>query len=121
VKHILGTSSLLLLCISGPGQAQPSIGKEEVRAFLEAVGCTRLPMGACELLDAQNAQNILDTYKATLSERFCGTRNLNAARIMLETEQATNLTECARFIRVAGVSQPRQPSETAPARTSPKY
>jgi hypothetical protein len=66
--------------------------------FLQSVGCSQLPMGSCEALDADNAQNIMATYRAVLLQRFCGFGNVNEARIALQTGNADQPAECRELL-----------------------
>lgn len=67
-------------------------------AFLRSVGCSVLPMGTCDLLNADNARNIMLTHRAILASHFCGTTNFNAAKQLLQLGDATNPDECRALL-----------------------
>ncbi len=64
--------------------------------FMKSVGCQKLPMLSCELLDATNARNIALTYRGLLSQRFCGTINVGEAKQLVEIGAAS--PECEAVI-----------------------
>ena len=71
--------------------------------FLKSVGCSTLPMGACDLLDANNARSIFNTYQAVLRSKFCGTTNLESAKQLLALGDATNPIACRDLLKINGV------------------
>lgn len=71
------------------------------RDFLIGVGCSNLPMGTCEMLDADNARNILRTHRSVLSSKFCGSANFNVARQLLESGMADQPNECGELLRLS--------------------
>jgi hypothetical protein len=42
-----------------------------IESFLESVGCSQLPMGSCEALNADNARSLLIARKILLFRKFC--------------------------------------------------
>jgi hypothetical protein len=55
-------------------------------------------MGACELLNAENARNILLTHRAVLSSKFCGTIHFQSARQLLDLGDAPSPNECRALL-----------------------
>jgi len=75
-------------------------GDSAALTFLKSAGCTQLPMGTCDMLDADNAQNIMTTYRAVLLSKFCGSINVNEARQMLASDNAADPAECRELLSV---------------------
>ena len=99
MKHIVSPRPLAVLVLASiltatslPVSAQTN--GESLFEFLKSAGCSQLPFGACDALDADNAQSIGLTYKATFVEHYCGTRNFAAARQLLETDMALDADAC---------------------------
>jgi hypothetical protein len=70
---VVAIGAAVLLGEQLPAKAQSSsTNGVAAKAFLEAVGCSQLPIGTCELLNADNAVNILATHRAALRQRYCG-------------------------------------------------
>jgi hypothetical protein len=65
---------------------------------MKSVACSKLPLLSCELLDPENAVNIMLTYHAILTLRFCGTDNPDNAKQLLESGVATSPAECRAFL-----------------------
>lgn len=87
--------------------ATPSPASAQSRAlydFLEAVGCSQLPMGACELLSPENARNIAATHQAFLLRYYCGngTGGVAGARALLEVDAALHPSECRTLVNSLG-------------------
>ncbi len=102
VKVTLLAAPLRPALPAGPPRAENS-GRtrgQQILAFMETVACSRLQTGACELLNAENARNILLTHRAVLSMRLCGSGNFNTARVALETEFAPSLAECRELLQI---------------------
>lgn len=68
--------------------------------FMKEVGCTQLPMGACELLDADNARGIMLTKRAILLEHFCGSRSEESSRQLLAISMANKEYECRALLEL---------------------
>ena len=78
-----------------------AVSAEQVKAFLQSVGCSQLPTGTCEALSATNAKNILTTYFSQLSNAYCGSGNFSSAEQLLEMGDAVDAEKCRRLLAVA--------------------
>ena len=87
---------LFLIFVGVPGLAHSS----PALTFMESVGCSVLPMGSCDLLNADNARGIALTYRAVLASKFCGSSNFNEAKQLLEIGDATSPDECKLLVSV---------------------
>lgn len=68
--------------------------------FLKAVGCSQIPLSACDALDPENAQNIILTYKALLVNKNCGYGSIEAAKQAVENEIfVLDEVNCRRLLR----------------------
>lgn len=70
--------------------------------FLKEVGCSQLPFQACDVLDRDNAVNILRAYQALLVNKNCGTGNIEAAKQLLEIDSALDPDRCRAVLRGIG-------------------
>jgi hypothetical protein len=74
--------------------------RAQVAEFLKTVGCSALPMGACELLDSENARNLMLTHRAVLTSKFCGTINFQAAKQLVQMGNAPRPAECRTLLEL---------------------
>jgi hypothetical protein len=96
-RAVLWTSALVVkLVVAGPLAAQDS----PALAFLQSVGCSVLPMGSCDMLNADNALGIARTYRSILAGKFCGSTNFVEARQLLELGDAPSPNECRALVEV---------------------
>ena len=107
---VVAIGAAVLLGEQLPAKAQSSsTNGVAAKAFLEAVGCSQLPIGTCELLNADNAVNILATHRAALRQRYCGTMNASQARALVG--MGTVSGHCRTLLELAGEVQPSGPDQ----------
>lgn len=94
-----GIALIALAAVGMQTPAQAATG-EQVKAFLQSVGCSRLPTGACEALSATNAKNILKAYQSRLSAAYCGSGNFSQAKQLYEMGNALDAAKCKRLLDV---------------------
>lgn len=82
-----------------PKKSPVSAASEFAFNFLKEVGCTQLPFQACEVLDPDNAVNVLKTYETLLVNKYCGTGNVNAAKQLVEIEMALDNDRCRAVLK----------------------
>ena len=72
----------------------------DVPEFIKTVLCelANMPMGSCDLLDPEVYKDIKRAKWGILSMKYCGTGQINAARGMLELDQAPDPQKCAALV-----------------------
>lgn len=99
MKRIKDWTSVAAAFVVALLASQPAHAYSSVYEFMKSVGCSRIPMAACDTLDPENARNIYATYKFQLRQAFCGSGNINAARQLYEMGDAPSPRECAYVLR----------------------
>jgi hypothetical protein len=91
---LAGSALFLALAVTQPAYAYSSAYE-----FLKSVGCSRLPLAACDTLDPENARNIYASHKFQLRQAFCGSGNINAARQLYDLGDAPSPAECRYLLQ----------------------
>ena len=99
LRWITGAAVLGILICSGDlavGQSK----KFDVPEFVKTVLCelANMPLGSCDLLDPNVYKAIQKAKWGILSNRYCGTGQINAAKGMLELGHAPNPQKCAALV-----------------------
>lgn len=80
----------------------PNPASEFAYNFLKEVVCLQIPLAGCDVLDRDNAINVLRASQAVLVNKYCGTGNIQAAKQMVETETSLDNDRCRSVLKGIG-------------------
>lgn len=95
-----GLSLILMLGVATPAPAR-SAGTYAYN-FLKEAGCQLLPLQACDVLDSDNAINILRLYEIKLLTYHCGYSSTHQAKMALDSDGTLDAVRCRQLLQGLG-------------------